>query len=181
MEEGLLKAGSSIQVGMRGSEYAPGDLDESRRMGFEVITTPQMLQHKPSEVAAMIKQRVGDAPAFLTFDVDFFDPAYAPGTGTPEVGGPTSAFGLEIVQHLTGMHIVGFDTVEVLPAFDNAQTTALLAATLVFEFLALVALDSGRPVARSRGGGRGAEDRSPRARGARGAGSSGHAAPGRRR
>lgn len=143
MEEGLLRAGHSIQVGMRGSEYAPSDLDESRRMGFEVITTPQMLRRKPSEVAANIRERVGNLPAFLTFDVDFFDPAYAPGTGTPEVGGPTSAFGLEIVQHLTGLHIAGFDTVEVLPALDNAQTTALLAATLVFEFLALVALDGG--------------------------------------
>ena len=159
MEEGLLRAGRSIQVGMRGSEYAPGDLDESRRMGFEVITTPEMLKHNPSEVAALIKRHVGDAPAFLTFDVDFFDPAYAPGTGTPEVGGPTSAFGLEIVQHLTGLHIAGFDTVEVLPALDNAQTTALLAATLVFEFLALVALDKERANSKLEGGAKGAEDR----------------------
>lgn len=142
MEEGLLLKGRSIQVGMRGSEYAPGDLDESRRMGFEVITTPQMLKLKPSEVAAAIKQRVGDSPAFLTFDVDFFDPAYAPGTGTPEVGGPTSSFGLEVVQHLTGLKIVAFDVVEVLPSADSAQITALLAATLVFEFLALIAVDA---------------------------------------
>jgi agmatinase len=149
MEEGLLKPGSCIQVGMRGSEYAADDLEVSRRMGFEVITTSQMLKHQPSEIAAMIKKCVGDVPAFLTFDVDFFDPAYAPGTGTPEVGGPTSAFGLEIVQHLAGLHITGFDTVEVLPAFDNAQTTALLAATLVFEFLALVALDPRGPQTRT--------------------------------
>jgi agmatinase len=181
MEEGLLRAGRSIQVGMRGSEYAPGDLDESRRMGFEVITTPEMLKHKPSEIAAMIKRRVGDATAFLTFDVDFFDPAYAPGTGTPEVGGPTSAFGLEIVQHLTGMHIAGFDTVEVLPAHDSAQTTALLAATLVFEFLALVALDARRSNGRARGGAGGAENGSSGARGAKGSGSRRRALPGRRR
>jgi agmatinase len=179
MEEGLLRAGHSIQVGMRGSEYAPSDLDESRRMGFEVITTPQMLRRKPSEVAANIRERVGNLPAFLTFDVDFFDPAYAPGTGTPEVGGPTSAFGLEIVQHLTGLHIAGFDTVEVLPALDNAQTTALLAATLVFEFLALVALDGGRRGARVRGGGKRAQDRDPGPRGTRGSGSRRNAIPGR--
>ena len=141
VEENLINVQHSIQVGMRGTEYAPGDLDESRRLGFEVITTPEMLKRKPSEMAQTIKERVGDIPAFLTFDVDFFDPAYAPGTGTPEVGGPTSAFGLEIVQHLAGMHIIGFDTVEVLPALDSAQITALLAATLVFEFIALVALD----------------------------------------
>jgi agmatinase len=144
VDENLLDTKHSIQVGMRGSEYTPGDLDESRRMGFEVITTAEMLKRKPSEVAQAIKERVGDVPAFVTFDVDFFDPAYAPGTGTPEVGGPTSAFGLEIVQHLAGMHIAGFDTVEVLPALDNAQITALLAATLVFEFIALVALDPKR-------------------------------------
>ena len=181
VEEGLLKTGSSIQVGMRGSEYAPGDLDESRRLGFEVMTTPEMLKLKPSEVADMIKRRVGDTPAFLTFDVDFFDPAYAPGTGTPEVGGPTSAFGLEIVQHLTGMHIAGFDTVEVLPAFDNAQTTALLAATLVFEFLALVALDRSRSDGSTGGGERGEKNRGSGARGAGGTGSRGHAVPSRRR
>ena len=179
MEEGLLIAGHSIQVGMRGSEYAPSDLDESRRMGFEVITTPQMLRRKPSEVAANIRERVGNLPAFLTFDVDFFDPAYAPGTGTPEVGGPTSAFGLEIVQHLTGLHIAGFDTVEVLPALDNGQTTALLAATLVFEFLALVALDGGRRGARVRGGGKRTQDRSPGPRGTRRSASRRKAIPGR--
>ena len=104
------------------------------------MTTPQMLKRTPADVAKTIRERVGDIPAFLTFDVDFFDPAYAPGTGTPEVGGPTSAFGLEIVQHLAGIPFVGFDTVEVLPALDPTQTTALLAATLVFEFIALVAL-----------------------------------------
>ena len=140
-EEEVIDVAHSIQVGMRGTEYAPGDLDESRRLGFEVITTPEMLKRTPAEIAEMIRARVGDVPMFLTFDVDFFDPAYAPGTGTPEVGGPTSAFGLEIVQRLAGAHIVGFDTVEVLPALDNAQVTALLAATLVFEFIALAALD----------------------------------------
>ena len=151
VEEGLLNVEHSIQVGMRGSEYAPGDLDESRRLGFEVITTPEMLKLRPAEVAGLIKERVGDVPVFLTFDVDFFDPAYAPGTGTPEVGGPTSAFGLEIVKNLVGAHIVGFDTVEVLPALDNAQTTALLAATLIFEFIALVALDPSREAGRKNG------------------------------
>ena len=158
VEEGLLDVKHSIQVGMRGTEYAPGDLDESRRLGFEVMTTPEMLRRTPAEVAAVIRARVGEVPVFLTFDVDFFDPAYAPGTGTPEVGGPTSAFGLEIVQRLAGIHFAGFDTVEVLPAFDSAQTTALLAATLMFEFIALVALDpkkTARGDGRARSGARG--------------------------
>jgi agmatinase len=140
VEEGLLSTDHSIQVGMRGTEYAPGDLDESRRLGFEVMTTPEMLTRTPKEVAEIIKQRVGDHSVFITFDVDFFDPAYAPGTGTPEVGGPTSAFGLDVVKHLSGMNFKGFDVVEVLPAHDSAQITALLAATLVFEFISLIAL-----------------------------------------
>jgi agmatinase len=144
VEEGVIDVEHSIQVGMRGTEYAPGDLDESRKLGFEVITTPEMLRRGPADIAEAIRKRVADVPIFLTFDVDFFDPAYAPGTGTPEVGGPTSAFGLEIVQRLAGSNFVGFDTVEVLPALDSAQTTALLAATLVFEFIALVALDPKR-------------------------------------
>ena len=144
VEEGVVDVAHSIQVGMRGTEYAPGDLDESRRLGFEVITTPEMLRRGPADVADTIRRRVGDAPVFLTFDVDFFDPAYAPGTGTPEVGGPTSAFGLEIVQRLAGTHFAGFDVVEVLPALDAGQVTALLAATLVFEFIALAALDKSR-------------------------------------
>jgi agmatinase len=152
VEEGVLDVKHSIQVGMRGTEYAPGDLDESRRLGFEVITTPEMLKRGPADIAAAIRKRIADVPVFLTFDVDFFDPAYAPGTGTPEVGGPTSAFGLEIVQNLAGAHIVGFDTVEVLPALDSAQITALLAATLVFEFIALAALDPKRIAAAHRDG-----------------------------
>lgn len=140
VEEGLLSTDHSIQVGMRGTEYAPGDLDESRKLGFEVMTTPEMLTRTPKEVAEIIKKRVGDHTVFITFDVDFFDPAYAPGTGTPEVGGPTSAFGLDVVKHLSGMNFKGFDVVEVLPAHDSAQITALLAATLVFEFISLIAL-----------------------------------------
>ena len=160
VEEGVIDVRHSIQVGMRGSEYAPGDLDESRRLGFEVITTPEMLRRGPADVADAIRRRVGDAPVFLTHDVDFYDPAYAPGTGTPEVGGPTSAFGLEIVQRLAGVHFAGFDVVEVLPALDSGQVTSLLAATLVFEFVALVALDAKRAQKPSANGARRARARS---------------------
>ncbi len=139
-EEGLLDTAHSIQVGLRGSEYAPGDLDETRQLGFQVLTAQDLLTLSPQEVAAAIRGRAAGRPAFLSFDIDFFDPAFAPGTGTPEVGGPSSSYGLQVIRHLTGVPLVGFDVVEVLPAHDHAQTTALLAATLVFEFLALVAL-----------------------------------------
>ncbi|HET8999943.1 MAG TPA: agmatinase [bacterium] len=137
-EEGLLDTGRSIQVGLRGSEYAPGDLEDNRRLGFETLLAGDLLA--PQDVAAAISRRVGTGPAFLTFDIDFFDPAFAPGTGTPEAGGPTSAFGLQVVRHLTGLSFVGFDVVEVLPAHDPTAITSLLAATVVFEFLALIAL-----------------------------------------
>ena len=83
---------------------------------------------------------LGSRPVFLTFDIDFFDPSQAPGTGTPEVGGPNSLFGLEIVRRLGGLNFVGFDVVEVIPAYDTAQITQLLGATLAFEFIALTAL-----------------------------------------
>lgn len=139
-EEGLLDTARSIQVGLRGSEYAPGDLDETRKLGFEVLLAQDLLTMSPADAAGAIRRRVGTGPAFLSVDIDFFDPAFAPGTGTPEAGGPTSAFGLQVVRHLAGIPFVGFDVVEVLPAHDSAAITALLAATVVFEFLALIAL-----------------------------------------
>lgn len=139
-EEGLIDTAHSIQLGMRGSEYSPIDLDEARGLGFEVLTTHDILPIPASRLAERIRDRVGSRAAFFTFDVDFFDPSVAPGTGTPEIGGPTSAFGIEIVQNLAGIEFVGFDVVEVLPALDSANITALLAATLVFEFVALLAV-----------------------------------------
>jgi agmatinase len=144
-EEGLLDTAHSIQVGLRGSEYAPGDLDETRRLGFEVLTAGDLLHLPPAAAAAAIRERTAARPVFCSFDVDFFDPAFAPGTGTPEAGGPTSAYGLQVVRHLAGAAFIGFDVVEVLPAHDHAAITALLAATLVFEFLALVAIGGRSP------------------------------------
>ncbi len=138
-EEGLIDTAHSIQFGLRGSEYAPGDLDETRGLGFQVLTTNDLLDLSPAQAAAAITSRVAGRPAFLSFDIDFFDPAFAPGTGTPEVGGPTSAFGLSVLRRLAGLNLKGFDVVEVLPAHDHAAITALLAATVVFEVIALVA------------------------------------------
>ncbi len=143
-EEGLIIPDRSIQVGMRGTEYDPADLDASRSLGFEVLPTVDIVKMEAEAVARAVKSRVGQNPVFFTFDIDFFDPSQAPGTGTPEVGGLTSLFGLEIVRRLGGLNFVGFDVVEVLPAHDVAQITQLLAATLAFEFVALAAL--GPPV-----------------------------------
>jgi len=139
-EEGLLDTAHSIQFGLRGSEYAPGDLDETRALGFMVLTSSDLLSLSPEEAAKAIIVRTGGRPTFLTFDIDFFDPAFAPGTGTPEVGGPSSSYGLQVVRNLAGLNLVGLDVVEVLPAHDQASITSLLAATLVFEFVALLAV-----------------------------------------
>lgn len=91
------------------------------------------------ECIRQIRERVGDKKAYLTFDIDFIDPAYAPGTGTPEVGGFTGYQALKLVCGLKGLNIVGFDLVEVMPAFDNkSATTAMLAANVMYEFLSLM-------------------------------------------
>jgi agmatinase len=112
----------------------------ARDLGFTVLTTTQLLARTPQEIGELVRQTVGDSKAFLSFDVDFFDPAYAPGTGTPEVGGPTSFQGLGYLRACTGVRWVGGDVVEVLPALDHAQITAHLAAQVGYEFLSLVAL-----------------------------------------
>lgn len=140
VEEGLVQPKNSIQVGMRGSLYAPGDLEESHRLGYEVITTRDARAIGLEELTARIINRVGDAPAFLTFDIDFLDPAFAPGTGTPEVGGFATFEAQEILRSLTGINFVGFDLVEVLPSFDHGSITALAASNLVYEFISLLAV-----------------------------------------
>ena len=140
VEEGLILPECSVQLGMRGPLYGPEDLQMARDMGFAVLTTTELLARSPQEIGDLVRARVGDRPAFLSFDIDFFDPAYAPGTGTPEVGGPTSFQGLAYLRACTGVRWVGGDVVEVLPALDHGQITAHLAAQVGYEFLSLVAL-----------------------------------------
>lgn len=140
-EEGLLQPDKVFQLGIRGTLNHPDDLKASDDLGYRVITAPALRQIGTAEVVRQIKEQIGDTPCFLTFDIDFVDPAYAPGTGTPEVGGFASHETLELVRQLGGLNYVGFDVVEVLPAYDHAQITALLAATLVHEFASLHALN----------------------------------------
>ena len=140
VEEGLLDPERSIQVGMRGSLYDDGDLEASRELGFELLTTDEIRRIGIKETTDRIRERIGDTKAYVSFDVDFVDPAYAPGTGTPEVGGFTSREAQEFVRGLSGMEIVGCDVVEVYPQYDPAQITALLAANVAHEFLSLIAL-----------------------------------------
>jgi agmatinase len=140
VEEGLLDPSRSIQVGMRGPLYEAGDLGASRELGFELLTTDEIRKIGVRETAERVRGRVGGAKAFVSFDVDFVDPAYAPGTGTPEIGGFTSREAQEFVRNLAGLNIVGCDVVEVYPQYDGpGQITALLAANVAHEFLSLIA------------------------------------------
>jgi agmatinase len=141
IEEGLVDTAHSIEVGLRGSVYDAADWEGLRtELGLEYLTTEDVFALGPEAVASRIKERVGDRPAFISFDIDVVDPAFAPGTGTPEAGGPSAHDMLVIVRALTGIDFIGFDVVEVIPAYDPAAQTATLAANLVYEMLSLVAL-----------------------------------------
>ena len=137
-EEGLVDAARSTMMGMRGGLYGPGDLDDARDLGFTVIPWEDLAQLGTGAVAAAVERAGGKA--FLTFDIDFVDPAFAPGTGTPECGGPSSMQALSLLRACRGLRIVGADVVEVLPDLDSSHLTATLAATVAWEILSLVAL-----------------------------------------
>ena len=141
MEEGLIDPSRSLLAGMRGSLYAASDLDEPRSWGFEIVSCDELRTWTPDEYAARVRARVGDGPAFLSFDIDVIDPAFAPATGTPEVCGLLPHEAIAFLRALRGMRFSGFDLVEVAPAYDtNAQVTALLAANVAYELLTLIAL-----------------------------------------
>lgn len=140
IEEGLLDVSRSIQIGMRGGLYGIEDLQDARNLGLEVYTTNQYKRAGVEKMLEAIHKRVGTGPVFLSFDIDFLDPIYAPGTGTPEVSGASIDDALAFVRGLAGIDFVGFDLVEVLPAYDHGQITAAAAANIVYEFVTLVAL-----------------------------------------
>jgi agmatinase len=141
IEEGLVDVAHSIEVGLRGPIYDASDWTDLRdELGLEYLTTEEVLDIGPEATAAQIRERVAGATAFISFDIDVVDPGYAPGTGTPEPGGISAHDALAIVRRLTGIDFVGFDVVEVIPAYDPANQTAFLAANLAYEMLSLVAL-----------------------------------------
>jgi len=142
VEEGLLDPGRSLLAGMRGPLYSPRDLEQTRELGFEVIEWQELRRLEPRDYRRRASERAGDGALFLSFDIDFIDPAFAPATGTPEPGGPTTAEALDLVRSLAGMRFAGFDVVEVSPPYDDpGKTTALVAANVAYEMLTLVALD----------------------------------------
>lgn len=137
INEGLVDPRRMIQIGIR-SPVQRAVWDWTLAQGVQVIGAQEVHAATPDAVAAGIQATIGDAPAYLSFDIDALDPAFAPGTGTPEVGGLASWQAQAILRRLAGLRFVGMDVVEVAPAYDVAEITALAAATIVWEYLALV-------------------------------------------
>jgi agmatinase len=140
-EERLIEPGASIQAGLRGSLYGAEDLESARELGFGVLPCEQLRTLGPGGFASLVRERAGTRPVFISFDVDVLDPAFAPGTGTPEVGGLSTAEALAFLRTLRGIQLVGADVVEVSPPYDGpGQQTALAAANVAYELLGLRAL-----------------------------------------
>lgn len=144
LEEGLIDPAHSIQIGMRGSLYDPNEHKMAADLGMLLIPAHKIREMGFEALVQKALERVGSRPCFLTFDIDFVDPAYAPGTGTPEVGGFTSYESLSLVRSLKDLNFVGFDIVEVLPAYDSGEITSYLAANIVFEYLSILAVKKGK-------------------------------------
>jgi agmatinase len=140
VEEGLVDPARSVQAGLRGSLGSAEEAGYPAEFGIDALTYEELAALGPAGFSQRVRNRAGDAPCFLSFDIDFVDPAYAPGTGTPEVGGPSSREALTYVRSLAGLDFRGFDCVEVSPPFDPAGQTAFVAANACFEMLSLLAL-----------------------------------------
>jgi agmatinase len=128
-----------MHVGTRGSLYSAQDLTDDAGMGFSIIAARDMDSLGVASMVEQIRERVGDAPVHISVDIDVLDPAFAPGTGTPEAGGLSSRELLGILRGFDGANVVAGDVVEVSPAYDHAEITAIAAATLAYEYCSLFA------------------------------------------
>ncbi len=138
VEEGLLDSKRVAQIGLRGTGYADDDFDWPREQGFRVVTAEECWHKSLTPLMAEVREQVGAGPVYLSFDIDSLDPAFAPGTGTLEIGGLTTIQGLEIIRGLAGVNLVGADLVEVSPPYDQAGGTALIGANLLYEMLCVM-------------------------------------------
>jgi agmatinase len=138
VEEGIVDPSRSIQAGMRGSVH-PDDVEAGAALGYDVVWWPELAELAPAEFGARVRGRVGGSPVIVSFDIDFLDPACAPGTGTPEVGGPTTYQAIQLVRALGPLNYRGFDVVEVAPPYDPADITSHAAAVIAFELLGQLA------------------------------------------
>ena len=135
VEEGLLDPARVIQIGIRGSMYDTEDVDFAAANGIRIVRIEEFFDRGPEAVMEEARAVVGDLPTYVSYDIDFVDPTFAPGTGTPEVGGPNSYQALQVCRGLHGLNIVGADMVEVSPPFDASGNTAFLGVTVMFELL----------------------------------------------
>lgn len=138
IEEGLIDTSAYLQIGIRGPTNGPQDYADALDLGARMMTLDELRSRSTADVVQEIRSTVGTRPVYVTLDIDAVDPAFAPGTGTPEVGGLSSYEILQLVRGLRGLNTVGFDLVEVSPPYDHSGITAILAANLVFEFLSLL-------------------------------------------
>jgi agmatinase len=138
-EEGLLLEERATHVGIRGPLFSPEDLVDDERFGFQIVSAMDLESGGIDAAAARVRERLGDAPVYVSVDIDVLDPAHAPGTGTPEAGGLTSRELLGILRALAGRNIVGADIVEVAPAYDHAELTCMAASHVAYELLGLFA------------------------------------------
>jgi agmatinase len=142
-EEGILDMSALSHVGTRGPLYGKRDLEEDRRLGFGIVTSGDVLRRGVAETVDALRQRIGDRPLYVSVDIDVLDPAHAPGTGTPEAGGMTSRELLEILRGLRDLNLVGADVVELAPAYDHAEITAIAASHVAYDLVSLLALGKG--------------------------------------
>jgi agmatinase len=139
-EENLLIEDHSVHIGIRGPIYGQADLDDDKRFGFRTIRASDIDTIGADGAIDAITSRVGDLPVYLSLDIDVLDPAFAPGTGTPEAGGLSNRELLRVLRGLTGVNLIGGDVVEVAPAYDHAEITAIAAATVIFDLITLFSL-----------------------------------------
>jgi guanidinopropionase len=140
VEENLLDPKRVVQIGIRGTQYDSEDLDFANSVGIRVIKIEEFFDRGIQDVMAEAREIVGEKETYVSYDIDFIDPAFAPGTGTPEVGGPNSYEALKVVRELSGVKIVGADMVEVSPPFDPSSNTAFLGVSIMFELLCQMAI-----------------------------------------
>ena len=138
VEEGLLQGDKVWQIGLRGSGYSADDFDWPRQQGFQLVLAHEVWYQSLAPLMVRVRAAIGDAPCYLSFDIDGIDPAFAGGTGTPEIGGLSVPQALEIVRGCHGLNLVGADLVEVAPAYDPSGNTALLGANLLYEMLCVL-------------------------------------------
>jgi len=137
-EEGLIQADKTYQIGLRGTGYAAEDFEEAAGWGFQQFPAQELWGRDLYTLGAEIRRDIGDRPVYVTYDIDSLDPAFAPGTGTPEIAGLTTPQALQLIRSLKGLNIVGGDMVEVSPPYDTTGNTALTGANILYEMLCVL-------------------------------------------